>query len=413
MASPIFMSHPPPGFSILAIFRGIQLGFIGIIRSFKYYNEIWDQKMIEKLFYLIIVSIIIQLLISLPILLTTILLKILSFFIYFDLNSILLNLKFFQYKILNLTPFLIMIFKFFTNDFDKLFFNSMKKADEIYNNKHNSKSQKRDKYKPRSKSYYSNLTNFKMGKAIDTSSSNNSNDSNKDNNNNNNNNNNNSYIPKPILLFEKYLTKKYSSFKLKSINELNDFLKNYFIMITNSIIILILSKLPVVGKFVIPIFTFQHLNSYIGTPYSIGVLAITILFLNNHSHFDLSLINSILCIRTLLISFLNPYFKKLPFNKNQKDRWINNRIGILYGFGIFFYFLINIPFIGLVIYGLGEASSGYLITKITDEPPPIREYKGSDINAINDWVESECNWTQDYDEQMKEMIDSFVMPGEF
>ncbi|OWB69293.1 hypothetical protein B5S33_g5305 [[Candida] boidinii] len=406
MASPIFMSHPPPGFSILAIFRGIQLGFIGIIRSFKYYNEIWDQKMTEKLFYLLIASIIIQLLISLPIFITTILLRVLSFFIHFDLNPILDNLKFFQYKILNLTPFLTMIFKFFTNDFDKLFFNSMKKADEVYSYKHRSKSQKRDKNKQRSKSYYSNLTNFKMGTAVDTSS-NNSNNSNKDNNNSN------SYIPRPILSFEKYLTKNYSALKLKSINELNDFLKSYFIMITNSVVILILSKLPVVGSFVIPFFTFQHLNSYIGTPYSIGVLLITILFLNNHSQYDLSLINSILCIRTLLISFLNPYFKKLPFNKNQKDRWINNRIGILYGFGIFFYYLINIPFIGFVIYGLGEASSGYLITKITDEPPPIREYKGSDINAINDWIESECNWTQDYDEQMKEMIDSFVMPGEF
>ena len=35
-----------------------------------------------------------------------------------------------------------------------------------------------------------------------------------------------------------------------------------------------------------------------------------------------------------------------------------------------FYIFLKIPLLGVLIYGIAEASTAYLITKITDPPPP-------------------------------------------
>lgn len=41
----------------------------------------------------------------------------------------------------------------------------------------------------------------------------------------------------------------------------------------------------------------------------------------------------------------------------------------MFGFGIGFYIFQRIPLLGVLIYGIAEASTAYLITKITDPPP--------------------------------------------
>lgn len=43
----------------------------------------------------------------------------------------------------------------------------------------------------------------------------------------------------------------------------------------------------------------------------------------------------------------------------------------MFGFGIGFYILLRIPLLGVLVYGIAEASTAYLITKITDPPPPV------------------------------------------
>lgn len=41
----------------------------------------------------------------------------------------------------------------------------------------------------------------------------------------------------------------------------------------------------------------------------------------------------------------------------------------MFGFGVGFYIFLKIPLLGVLIYGIAEASTAYLITKITDPPP--------------------------------------------
>jgi hypothetical protein len=45
---------------------------------------------------------------------------------------------------------------------------------------------------------------------------------------------------------------------------------------------------------------------------------------------------------------------------------------------------LKIPLVGVLIYGIAEASTAYLITKITDPPPPPAESK--------EWAEHQVQW---------------------
>jgi hypothetical protein len=73
---------------------------------------------------------------------------------------------------------------------------------------------------------------------------------------------------------------------------------------------------------------------------------------------------------------LEPYFSRISFSKEQKAKWFRDREGLLFGFGVGFYLLIKIPLLGVLVYGIAEASTAYLITKITDAPPPPSENEG-------------------------------------
>ena len=49
---------------------------------------------------------------------------------------------------------------------------------------------------------------------------------------------------------------------------------------------------------------------------------------------------------------------------------------MLFGFGLGFYVFVKIPLVGVLVYGLAEASTAYLITKITEPPPAPSEAEG-------------------------------------
>jgi len=88
--------------------------------------------------------------------------------------------------------------------------------------------------------------------------------------------------------------------------------------------------------------------------------------------------------RSLVRELLVPYFSRLHFTPEQKRRWFQDREGLLFGFGVGFYLLIRLPLFGVLIYGIAEASTAYLITKITDPPPPPSQG--------TDFVESQVKW---------------------
>lgn len=59
---------------------------------------------------------------------------------------------------------------------------------------------------------------------------------------------------------------------------------------------------------------------------------------------------------------------------------------MLYGFALAFFVLLKIPLLGVLIYGIAEASTAYLITKITAPPPPpseAEEFRQKDVRWEN------------------------------
>ena len=81
---------------------------------------------------------------------------------------------------------------------------------------------------------------------------------------------------------------------------------------------------------------------------------------------------------------LEPYFSRVKFTKEQKRRWFRDREGLLFGFAVGFYIFLKIPLLGVLIYGIAEASTAYLITKITDPPPSPAQAEG--------FAESQTQW---------------------
>jgi hypothetical protein len=81
-----------------------------------------------------------------------------------------------------------------------------------------------------------------------------------------------------------------------------------------------------------------------------------------------------------------PYFNRIRFTADQKKRWFKDREGVLFGFAITFTLFLKIPLVGVLIYGIAEASAAYLITKITDPPPPpatSQEFAASQVHWKN------------------------------
>ena len=165
-----------------------------------------------------------------------------------------------------------------------------------------------------------------------------------------------------------------------------------------SLAILGLSYIPFVGKFVLPALSFYYFRAAIGsTPLAIGVFA-TGLFLPRT--FLVRFLQTFFSSRTLMRELLDPYFTRIPFTPSQKKRWFLDREGVLFGFGAGFFLLVKIPLVGVLVYGIAEASTAYLITKITD-PPPFPPALASSKTVgererqkeVERFVEGQVTWT--------------------
>ena len=66
-----------------------------------------------------------------------------------------------------------------------------------------------------------------------------------------------------------------------------------------------------------------------------------------------------------------------------------DRQGVLFGFAFAFTVVLKTPFIGVLMYGIAQASTAYLVTKITDPPPSPADSEG--------FAESQVTWKNKHD----------------
>ncbi|KAJ3532080.1 hypothetical protein NM208_g8596 [Fusarium decemcellulare] len=147
-----------------------------------------------------------------------------------------------------------------------------------------------------------------------------------------------------------------------------------------------LSYAPVIGRFVLPAASFYTFNNAVGLGPA-SVIFGTGIFLPRR--YLVIFLQSYFSSRSLMRELLEPYFARVHFTKEQKRNWFRSREGVLFGFGLGFYVLVKIPLVGVLVYGIAEASTAYLITKITDPPPPPQEMK--------EYAESQQNWSNKHD----------------
>lgn len=125
MPSPIFISRPPAGFTILAVIRGVQLTFLGAIRALRnpYLN---DSGFYKKAGNIILISLIAQLIIWMPLGVLNLLLSFFKLIVGNDnrasasLTVALDTLSFIQNNVLNIGPFLVTAVRYFRPEMDEM-----------------------------------------------------------------------------------------------------------------------------------------------------------------------------------------------------------------------------------------------------------------------------------------------------
>ncbi|KAF8926556.1 hypothetical protein BGZ58_011079 [Dissophora ornata] len=120
-----------------------------------------------------------------------------------------------------------------------------------------------------------------------------------------------------------------------------------------ALLFLVLSWVPVIGRFAFPI------ASFLSTIQAIGSKPLAIVFA----------VASFMLPRSLSVYLLKP-FNKIGISHYQRRKWFNYRKSVLLGFGIVFYVGCSIPIIGVAVYGLAQASSAFVLQSLADPPPP-------------------------------------------
>lgn len=148
-----------------------------------------------------------------------------------------------------------------------------------------------------------------------------------------------------------------------------------------SLAVYALSFTPLVGPLVLPAASFHTFNAAVGPgPASALFLAGMLL----PRAWLVVFLQAYYSSRSLVRELLDPYFSRVPFTSSQRRRWFQSRAGILFGFGLAFNVLVRVPLVGVLVYGVAEASTAYLVTKITDPPP--------EPDDVGDFAERQVEW---------------------
>ncbi|KAI9722869.1 MAG: hypothetical protein M1828_004435 [Chrysothrix sp. TS-e1954] len=246
------------------------------------------------------------------------------------------SLMFLQHSVLQVPFFLMSLMKFITPALDNMFMESLDWVDRTYVMKHQSE----DPSGLRAM-YYPTLREYENYKA----------------------------------------PRKDQPLKQGAINGITAFLVRYGRKAGFSLAIYLLTFVPYVGKLVLPAVSFYYFNNAVGPKPAIAIFASGLVL---PKRYLVRFLQTYFSSRSLMRELLDPYFSRIHFSRTQKKHWFLDREGVLFGFGVGFFLMVKIPLVGVLVYGIAEASTAYLITKITDPPPPPAEQE--------QFVESQVTW---------------------
>lgn len=136
------------------------------------------------------------------------------------------------------------------------------------------------------------------------------------------------------------------------------FLSRYFRRAGLSLLIYALSFAPVIGSFVLPAASFYSFNAAVGTGPAAAVFGVGYFLPRRWS---VVFLQGYFASRGLMRELLQPYFSRIKLSAAQRRKWFMEREGLLFGFGLGFYLLIKVPLLGVLIYGIAEASTAVCV----------------------------------------------------
>ncbi|KAI2602696.1 formamidase [Hypoxylon sp. NC1633] len=334
------MSH----FDLNAILRGIQLTFVGAHRALQN-PAIFTNAHYTQAAMAVGAGIAIRLAIAVPIIGVKVLLSLLS--LIFDLDkatwddTMVKGLDLVANHVLQIPLFLMTFMRYITPTLDNMFMDSLRWVDMTYVQKHEHENPDtlRDMY-------YPNLSQYKQADG--------------------------------------------STHSTSTAEAISMFLWRFARKALISLAVFALSCIPVIGRLVLPAAGFYTFNKAVGLGPAAAIFG-TGVFLPKR--YLIIFLQTYFASRSLMRELLEPYFARIHFSKDQKRNWFRSREGLLFGFGIGFYTLLRVPLLGVLIYGIAEASTAYLITKITDPPPPPEASR----SEVENFATSQQVWTNKHE----------------
>ncbi|EZF36225.1 hypothetical protein TMEN_8240 [Trichophyton mentagrophytes] len=325
-----------PKFEPNAILRGAQLTLVGAHRALQN-PELFKSEHYKQAALAVCSGIAIHLVVAIPIVAVKLVIWLLSWAV--DLENaawhdkVVGTLDFVSNYVLQVPFFLMTLMRYITPTLDNMFMESLRWADITYTQKH-----KDDDPTTLRPMYYDNLRMYSKGGM--------------------------------------------SHGKKSSLAPLKAFAIRYGKRTGMALAVYILSHLPLVGRFVLPCASFYTFNKAVGLGPAAVVFGTGLVLPKKYL---IVFLQSYFASRSLMRELLEPYFSRVKFTADQKRRWFLDRDGVLFGFAVGFYLMIRIPVLGVLLYGIAEASTAYLVTKITDPPPPPAYSEG--------FAEGQVTWT--------------------
>ncbi|KAF8449644.1 hypothetical protein BGX38DRAFT_1060677, partial [Terfezia claveryi] len=327
-----------------AILRGAQLTLVGAHRALQN-PELFKSAHYSQALKAVVIGLFIRLLISAPIVILRFTLFLLSFILPLSITNslqpLLASLSFLENSVLQIPLFLMSLMRYLNPTLDSIFMLSLAWVDKTYLAKHLPASVNHPEMavpkELQNRLYYPTLRLYEPHKNA---------------------------LP-PRVVNEKDALKPKT---LKKNSPLKSFLLRSAKKALISLGVYLATFIPYIGPLVLPASSIYSLNSFTG-PLPAGIFAFCSLFIFSKS-LTVRILQTYFSSRSLVRDLLEPYFSRLPFTAEQKRRWFRDREGLLLGFGVGWMLLVKVPLVGVLVYGIAEASTAYLITKITSPVPP-------------------------------------------
>ncbi|KAK9367509.1 hypothetical protein V1509DRAFT_626155 [Lipomyces kononenkoae] len=373
MPSAKFLARPHGGFSVLSIVRGFQLTLLGVYRALQN-PDLLKGKYYKQAAYAIAISLIIQFIITIPLWIVKVTTSALAWIFSSQGNheasaraaKLINGIDFIQGSVINLSGLLIGLMRYLRPEMDEMFMESLRFIDKVYFKMHPEKAisseaitrsnttvaQTGSETTPCASRFYTPLSLYTTSSA-------------------------------QILSASRASSASASAEKeyIPMSNNAAKFISRYFRRSILSVAIYFLSLIPYLGKIVLQIVSFYSFRKTVGIGPAIMVFSVAAFMPKSWLTIFLA---SYWGSRSLVRELLIPYFSRIPFTPKQRDAWFRAREGVLFGFGFGFYFILKIPYLGVLLYGFAEASAAYLVTKVTDPPPPP--------TRVLDWTETQTKW---------------------